>query len=102
VKKLKEIPKFKSLSQERRFWATHDSTEYIDYASGDVGIFPKLKTSSITISIQLPQSLIEALQLLAKRQDILFQSMLTKLLAEKVWKTLNLQTKGGRLISKRR
>lgn len=29
IKKLKLIPKFKD--EERTFWATHDSTEYIDW-----------------------------------------------------------------------
>lgn len=27
----KKIPKFKAEDEERAFWATHDSTEYVDW-----------------------------------------------------------------------
>ena len=30
----KQIPKFKNEDEERAFWDTHDSTEYIDWAKG--------------------------------------------------------------------
>ena len=93
MKKLKKIPRFKSLREEERFWATHDSTEYIDYSNVELGFFPELKPSSRTISIRLPQSLVEAIKLLANKQDVPYQSMLKVLLAEKVREAMNL-TKG--------
>jgi predicted DNA binding CopG/RHH family protein len=93
MKKLKKIPRFKSLREEEKFWATHDSTEYIDYSNVELGFFPELKPSSRTISIRLPQSLVEAIKLLANRQDVPYQSMLKVLLAEKVREAMNL-TKG--------
>ena len=37
MKKIKKIPKFKSLLQEEQFWSTHDSTDYIDYSRTDLG-----------------------------------------------------------------
>lgn len=61
MKKLKEIPKCKSLAEEEKFWATHDSTDYIDHSKVELGFFPELKPSSKAISIRLPESLIEAL-----------------------------------------
>ena len=70
MKKLKKIPRFKSLREEEKFWATHDSTEYIDYSRVELGFFPELKPSSRTISIRLPQSLVEAIKLLANKQDV--------------------------------
>jgi predicted DNA binding CopG/RHH family protein len=93
MKKLKKIPRFKSLREEEKFWATHDSTEYIDYSNVELGFFPELKPSSRTISIRLPQSLVEAIKLLANKQDVPYQSMLKVLLAEKVREAMNL-TKG--------
>ena len=95
MKKLKKIPVFKTLAQEERFWATHDSTDYIDFSKVELGFFPELKPSSKTISIRLPQSLVEAIKLLANKQDIPYQSMLKVLLAEKVRETLSLQSRKG-------
>ncbi len=90
MKRLKRIPRFKSLGQERKFWATHDSTEYVDYSKAELGFFPELKPSSKTISIRLPESLVEAIKLLANKQDVPYQSMLKVLLAEKVREAMSL------------
>ncbi len=91
MKKLKKIPKFKSLKEEQKFWATHDSTEYIDYSRVELGFFPELKPSSKTISIRLPESLLEALKVLANKRDVPYQSMMKVLLAEKIREELNLE-----------
>ena len=95
ARKLKKIPKFRSAAEEENFWASHDSTEYIDYSAVELGFFPELKPSSKTISIRLPQSLVEAIKLLANKHDIPYQSMLKVLLAEKVREALSLQTRKG-------
>ena len=91
MKRLKKIPKFKSLSEEEKFWSTHDSTEYVDYRKVELGFFPELKPSSKTISIRLPESLLEALKVLANKRDVPYQSMMKVLLAEKVREELNLR-----------
>jgi len=44
----------------------------------------------------LPESLIEAIRLLANRQDIPYQSMLKVLLAEKVQEVLNIKYRRGK------
>ena len=93
MKKLKKIPKFKSLAEEEAFWSTHDSTDYIDYSKVELGFFPELKPSSKTISIRLPESLVESIKLLANKQDIPYQSMLKILLTDKVRETLSLKGK---------
>ncbi|MGA2622608.1 MAG: BrnA antitoxin family protein [Bacteroidota bacterium] len=95
MKKFKKIPTFKSLAAEEKFWATHDSTDYIDYSEVDIGFLPELKPSSRTISIRLPESLVEAIKLLANREDIPYQSMLKTLLIEKVRESLNLRLPKG-------
>ncbi|MBI4949738.1 MAG: BrnA antitoxin family protein [Deltaproteobacteria bacterium] len=84
MKKQKKIPKFKNEEDERGFWATHDSTEYIDYSRAKKAIFPELKPSTRTISIRLPESLLEHLKTLANKRDVPYQSLLKILLAEKV------------------
>ncbi len=90
VKRLKKIPRFKSPEAEEKFWATHDSTDFIDYSRVDIGFMPELKPSSRTISIRLPEPLIEAIKVLANREDIPYQSMLKALLIEKVRESLSL------------
>jgi len=95
MKKLKKIPKFKSEQQERQFWATRDSTQYIDWSKSKLTLFPNLKPSSKTISIRLPESLLENLKLLANKRDVPYQSLLKILLAEKVQEALQPQKKKG-------
>lgn len=84
MKKLKKLPKFKSEKEEFEFWSTHDSTEYIDYSKGKKILFRNLKPSTRTISIRLPESLIEHLKVLANKRDIPYQSLLKVFLMEKV------------------
>ena len=87
--KLKSIPKFKSDAEERKFWETHDSTEYVDWSKAKSVNFPNLKPSTRTISIRLPESLIESLKVLANKKDVPYQSLLKILLAEKVKEELH-------------
>ncbi len=91
MKKLKKIPKFKNLDEEQKFWATHVSTDYIDYSRVELGFFPELKPSSKTISIRLPASLLEAVKVLDNKRNVPYQSMMKILLAEKIRQELNLQ-----------
>lgn len=43
---LRPIPRFESEAQERKFWETHDSTDYVDWRKAERVRFPKLKSSS--------------------------------------------------------
>jgi predicted DNA binding CopG/RHH family protein len=81
---LKKVPKFKSEKEELEFWSTHDSADYIDYSKTKRALFPNLKPSTRTISIRLPESLIEHLKVLANKRDIPYQSLLKMFLVEKV------------------
>ena len=51
---IKNIPDFKNEDEERAFWATHDSTEYVDWSKAEKAVFPNLKLSTETISLRLP------------------------------------------------
>ena len=86
----KTTPKFKSESQEQDFWASHDSTEYVDWSQGKITILPELKTSTQTISLRLPESLLEALKMIANKKDVPYQSLLKIFLSERVNEELRL------------
>lgn len=86
-KKLKPIPRFKSEDEERKFWATHDSTDYVDWSRAIVNpVFPNLKPSTQTISLRLPQYLLERIKELANSRDVPYQSLMKIFLAERVEK----------------
>lgn len=81
---LKKIPSFKTEDQERRFWATHSLTDYVDVKSARRVYFPNLKPTLRTISIRLPEHLIGNLKALANERDIPYQALLKQFLAERV------------------
>ena len=80
----KNIPKFRTEAEERRFWQTHDSTDYIDWSKAEVAIMPNLKPSTKTISLRLPESMVDELKLLANKRDVPYQSLLKVYLAERI------------------
>jgi predicted DNA binding CopG/RHH family protein len=84
MKKLKPIPTFKTEADERKFWETHDSTDYVDWSKAECVRFPNLKPSTTAISIRLPVSLLEQIKIAANKRDVPYQSLIKMWLAEKV------------------
>ncbi|HLE19357.1 MAG TPA: BrnA antitoxin family protein [Syntrophales bacterium] len=80
----KKIPKFKTEDEEREFWATHDSTDYVDWNKARRVVLPELKPSLKTISLRLPESMLEKLKLIAHKKDVPYQSLLKIFLSEKI------------------
>ncbi len=80
----KQVPTFKNEDEERAFWATHDSTEFLDWSKAKRAIFPNLKPSTKAISLRLPASILVGLKMLANKRDVPYQSLLKVFLAEKV------------------
>lgn len=80
----KPIPRFKSEDEEREFWATHDSADYVDWSRAKAVSFPRLKPSTRTISLRLPEALLENLKMLANKRDVPYQSLLKIFLAERI------------------
>ena len=80
----KRIPKFRNEDSERRFWSKHDSTGFVEWKKGKRIVLSKLKPSSKTISIRLPEMMVEELKLLANKKDIPYQSLLKIFLAERI------------------
>lgn len=81
---LKKIPTFKSEDDEREFWATADSTEYVDWSKARFVRFPKLRPTSTAISVRLPETLLTELKLLANERDVPYQSLLKVYLADRI------------------
>ncbi len=84
AKALKKIPKFRSEAAERRFWETHDSTDYLDWSKAQRVRFPNLKLSTTSISIRLPTGLLEEIKIAANKRDVPYQSLIKMWLSEKV------------------
>ncbi|MBI5526195.1 MAG: BrnA antitoxin family protein [Deltaproteobacteria bacterium] len=81
----KKIPRFKSEDAERKFWASRDSTEYLDWTQGTRRAdFQRLHPTLKTISLRLPAGLIAELKVLANKRDVPYQSLLKLFLAERV------------------
>jgi predicted DNA binding CopG/RHH family protein len=82
--KKKVVPSFRSEDLERDFWAEQDSSEYVDWSSAEKVVFPQLKPSTKTISLRLPEALLEDLKYLANKRDVPYQSLLKIYLAERI------------------
>ncbi|NOY38715.1 MAG: hypothetical protein GXO95_00300 [Nitrospirae bacterium] len=80
----KKMSKFKNEDEEREFWATHDSTEYVEWKKAKRVVLPELKPSLKTISLRLPESMLEELKLLAHKKDVPYQSLLKIFLSERI------------------
>jgi predicted DNA binding CopG/RHH family protein len=83
-KKLKPIPNFRTEAEERKFWETHDSTDYVDWSKAKRVQFPNLKLSTTAISLRLPQGLLDRIKIAANKRDVPYQSSIKVWLAEKV------------------
>jgi predicted DNA binding CopG/RHH family protein len=83
-KPLKKMPKFKTEAQERKFWETHDSSEYVDWSQAERVQLPHLKPTTQTISLRLPTPLLERIKIEANKRDIPYQSLIKVWLKEKV------------------
>jgi predicted DNA binding CopG/RHH family protein len=91
MSKKKIIPRFDNEERERDFWVREDSAEYIDWSKGKRVVFPRLKPSTKTISIRLPETLLEDLRYLANKLDVPYQSLLKVYLAERVEEELRIE-----------
>ena len=83
-KKLKPIPRFANEAEERKFWEAHDSTDYVDWSKAQRVRFPNLKLSTTSISLRLPQGLLDRIKVAANKRDVPYQSLIKVWLSEKV------------------
>ncbi len=84
TKARKPVPRFKSEAEERAFWDTHDTTEFVDWDAARETTLPRLKPSTQTISLRLPAGMLADLKVLANKRDVPYQSLLKMFLADRI------------------
>ena len=82
--KKKKIPAFDSEAQERAFWEAHDSTDYVDWSTAQRAVLPNLKPTTRTISLRLPQHMLDSIKVAANARDVPYQSLIKIWLQEKL------------------
>jgi predicted DNA binding CopG/RHH family protein len=83
-KQLKKAPEFATEDDERRFWEQTDSSEYVDWSTAQSVVMPNLKPTTKTISIRLPQHLLDSIKAAANARDVPYQSLIKVWLQEKL------------------
>jgi predicted DNA binding CopG/RHH family protein len=84
MNKLKPVPDFASEAEERAFWQTHDTSDHVDWAKAERVRLPNLKPSTRSISLRLPQGLLDELKVAANKRDVPYQSLIKVWLAERL------------------
>ena len=84
VKNRKVIPRFRNEDEERQFWASHDTIDYLDEFEPVELDLSELKPSTRPVTVRLPESLLSSLKKLANKQDVPYQSLMKIFLAERV------------------
>ena len=84
MSKLKKVPEFKTEAEERAFWETHDSSDYLDWRQAQSASFPRLKPSTKTISLRLPETLLDRIKIEANKRDMPYQSLIKAWLSQDV------------------
>ncbi|MGV0959451.1 MAG: BrnA antitoxin family protein [Limnohabitans sp.] len=78
------IPKFNTEAQERAYWETHDSTMHVDWTKAQKVKLPNLRPTTKTISLRLPQHLLDSIKVAANARDVPYQSLIKVWLQEKL------------------
>ena len=84
MNKLKKIPTFKSEEEEREFWAKNDSSEFVNWKKSKRALFPNLQPSTKTISLRLPEHILDELKTLARKRDVPYQSLIKMFLKDRL------------------
>jgi len=83
-KQLKAVPHFTNEAEEQAFWEKHDSTDYLDWTKAQRVVLPNLKPTTKTISLRLPQHLLDSIKAAANSRDVPYQSLIKVWLQEKL------------------
>ena len=83
-KPTKKIPHFATEAEERAFWEDQDSSDYLDWTQAQRVVLPNLKTTTKTISLRLPQHLLDSIKAAANARDVPYQSLIKVWLQEKL------------------
>ncbi len=66
-KSMKPIPDFADEAEERAFWETNDSTDYLDWGKARPARLPNLKPTTKTILLRLPIALLDSIRRSVRR-----------------------------------
>ncbi len=83
-KQTRNVPTFANEAEERTFWETHDSTDYLDWSKAQSVVLPNLKPTTKTISLRLPKHLLDSIKAAANARDVPYQSLIKVWLQEKL------------------
>jgi predicted DNA binding CopG/RHH family protein len=75
---------FQSEAEERAFWESQDSVDHVDWSKAKLVRLPNLKPTSTSISLRLPNGLLERIKIAANKRDVPYQSLIKTWLAEKL------------------
>lgn len=84
TKTAKPVPTFASEAEERAFWEANDSSAHVDWSKAERVRLPNLKPSSTSISLRLPNALLERIKVAANKRDVPYQSLIKTWLSEKI------------------
>ncbi|MBI4062316.1 BrnA antitoxin family protein [Candidatus Gottesmanbacteria bacterium] len=76
MKKPIKIPKFKNEDKEREFWNKVDLSEYYEPSDFERVSFPNLKPTSRSISIRIPEYILDRVKEKANELNIPYQSLI--------------------------
>ncbi|RFC35328.1 MAG: CopG antitoxin of type II toxin-antitoxin system [Candidatus Nitrotoga sp. SPKER] len=83
-KQLKPLLKFANEAEERSFGKSYDSSEYMDWRKAQRIVLPKLRPTTKTISLRLPQHLLDSIKSAANSRDVPYQSLIKVWLQDKL------------------
>ena len=84
MSKTKKVPTFKTEAEERAFWESNDSGDYVDWTQAKRVAMPNLKPSTKTISLRLPEMLLDSIKIEANKRDMPYQSLIKAWLADDI------------------
>lgn len=85
MKKALKIPKFKNEDEEREFWAKINLADYFEPSDFVPVSFPNLKPTTRSISIRLPEYLIDRIKEQANQINVPYQSLIKGYLKKAVF-----------------
>lgn len=94
MSKLQLVPDFSNEAEERAFWETHDTSDYVDWQNAERVRFPNLKPSTRSISLRLPQGLLDEVKIAANKRDVPYQSLIKVWLSERLAEERRARSKG--------
>lgn len=87
MKKRLVLPKFKNEDEEREFWWNLDLSEYYEPGDLEEVSFPNLKPTTRSISIRIPEYLLNRVKEKANEINVPYQSLIKEYIKKGVFTT---------------